>query len=50
MSYLSCFLLVYGALRMTVKIFLMWNSKMVIDGGEDTTVATLWLEARISNS
>ncbi|KAB2024707.1 hypothetical protein ES319_D06G104400v1 [Gossypium barbadense] len=36
---------VYGALRMTVKIFLMWNSKMVIDGGEDTTVATSWLEA-----
>ena len=36
---------VYGALRMTVKIFLMWNSKMLIDGGEDTTVATSWLEA-----
>ncbi|MFQ6642988.1 hypothetical protein Gotur_018054 [Gossypium turneri] len=38
-------IMVYGALRMTVKIFLMWNSKMVIDGGEDTTVATSWLEA-----
>ncbi|XWS26372.1 hypothetical protein CRYUN_Cryun26dG0026800 [Craigia yunnanensis] len=36
---------VYGALRMTVKIFLMWNSKMLIDGGEDTTVATSWLDA-----
>ncbi|PPD77330.1 hypothetical protein GOBAR_DD25754 [Gossypium barbadense] len=36
---------VYGALRMTVKIFLMWNSKMLIDGGEDSTVATSWLEA-----
>ncbi|XP_021690687.2 uncharacterized protein LOC110672263 isoform X2 [Hevea brasiliensis] len=36
---------VYGALRMTVKIFLMWNSKMIIDGGEDVTVATSWLEA-----
>lgn len=36
---------VYGGLRMTVKIFLMWNSKMLIDGGEDTTVATSWLEA-----
>ncbi|KDP34141.1 hypothetical protein JCGZ_07712 [Jatropha curcas] len=36
---------VYGALRMTVKIFLMWNSKMIIDGGEDASVATSWLEA-----
>ncbi|XP_050229370.1 uncharacterized protein LOC126678510 isoform X2 [Mercurialis annua] len=36
---------VYGALRMTVKIFLMWNSKMVIDGGDDATVTTSWLEA-----
>ncbi|KAL4332007.1 hypothetical protein GQ457_07G044890 [Hibiscus cannabinus] len=36
---------VYGALRMTVKIVLMWNSKLLIDGGEDTTVATSWLEA-----
>ncbi|XVF48616.1 hypothetical protein PTKIN_Ptkin03bG0204300 [Pterospermum kingtungense] len=36
---------VYGALRMTVKIFLMWNSELLIDGGEDTTVATSWLEA-----
>eukprot|EP00257_Ricinus_communis_P015247 XP_015573122.1 uncharacterized protein LOC8275643 [Ricinus communis] len=36
---------VYGALRMTVKIFLMWNSKMIVDGGEDTTVTTSWLEA-----
>ncbi|XP_022729643.1 uncharacterized protein LOC111284857 isoform X2 [Durio zibethinus] len=36
---------VYGALRMTVKIFLMWNSKMLIDGGEDATVATSWLDA-----
>ncbi|XWS17674.1 hypothetical protein CRYUN_Cryun33cG0087900 [Craigia yunnanensis] len=36
---------VYGALRMTVKILLMWNSKMLIDGGEETTVATSWLEA-----
>ncbi|GMI97958.1 hypothetical protein like AT5G11700 [Hibiscus trionum] len=36
---------VYGALRMTVKIFLMWNSKMLIDGGEETTVATSWLES-----
>ncbi|WCJ29541.1 hypothetical protein M5689_011168 [Euphorbia peplus] len=36
---------VYGALRMTVKIFLMWNSNMIIDGGDDTTVTTSWLEA-----
>nr|KYP70139.1 hypothetical protein KK1_009347 [Cajanus cajan] len=36
---------VYGALRMSVKMFLMWNSKMLIDGGEDITVATSLLEA-----
>ncbi|KAJ7958849.1 Ephrin type-B receptor [Quillaja saponaria] len=36
---------VYGALRMTVKMFLMWNSKMLIDGGGDVTVATSLLEA-----
>ncbi|KAK2446301.1 glycine-rich protein [Trifolium repens] len=36
---------VYGALRMTVKMFLMWNSQMLIDGGEDITVATSLLEA-----
>ncbi|KAM7276309.1 hypothetical protein ACFE04_018175 [Oxalis oulophora] len=36
---------VYGALRMTVKIFLMWNSKMLIDGGVDGTVETSLLEA-----
>ncbi|XP_010519873.1 PREDICTED: uncharacterized protein LOC104799183 isoform X2 [Tarenaya hassleriana] len=36
---------VYGALRMTVKMFLMWNSQLHIDGGGDTTVATSMLEA-----
>ncbi|XP_057959544.1 uncharacterized protein LOC131152008 [Malania oleifera] len=36
---------VYGALRMSVKMFLMWNSKMLIDGGGDATVATSLLEA-----
>lgn len=47
---------VYGALRMSVKMFLMWNSKMLIDGGEDITVATSLLEAsnlivlRVSNN
>jgi hypothetical protein len=30
---------------MTVKMFLMWNSQMLIDGGEDITVATSLLEA-----
>ena len=30
---------------MSVKMFLMWNSKMLIDGGEDVTVATSLLEA-----
>ncbi|CAN6974319.1 unnamed protein product [Brassica oleracea var. botrytis] len=37
---------VYGALRMTVKMFLMWNSELHIDGrGGDTTVSTSILEA-----
>ncbi|KAK9699806.1 hypothetical protein RND81_08G196700 [Saponaria officinalis] len=34
---------VYGALRMSVKIFLMWNSQLLVDGGGD--VATSLLEA-----
>ncbi|KDO79874.1 hypothetical protein CISIN_1g042911mg [Citrus sinensis] len=37
--------IVYGALCITVKIFLMWNSKMLVDGGGDATVATSLLEA-----
>ncbi|XP_052209356.1 uncharacterized protein LOC127812870 isoform X2 [Diospyros lotus] len=36
---------VYGALRMFVKMFLMWNSTMLIDGGGDATVETSLLEA-----
>ncbi|GMN40033.1 hypothetical protein TIFTF001_009262 [Ficus carica] len=36
---------VYGALRMSVKMFLMWNSKMLIDGGGDVNLATSFLEA-----
>ncbi|GLT85498.1 hypothetical protein SLE2022_036870 [Rubroshorea leprosula] len=36
---------VYGALRMSVKIFLMWNSKMLIYGGGDVAVATSLLES-----
>ncbi|XLS67626.1 hypothetical protein HN51_018649 [Arachis hypogaea] len=36
---------VYGALRMSVKMFLMWNSKLLIDAGEGTAVATSLLEA-----
>ncbi|KAG6391223.1 hypothetical protein SASPL_148976 [Salvia splendens] len=36
---------VYGALRMSVKMFLMWNSKMLIDGGADETVETSSIEA-----
>ncbi|KAL6530380.1 hypothetical protein OROHE_014733 [Orobanche hederae] len=31
---------VYGAFRMSVKMFLMWNSRMLIDGGGDENVAT----------
>ncbi|KAM7493377.1 hypothetical protein LguiB_027986 [Lonicera macranthoides] len=36
---------VYGALRMSVKMFLMWNSQMLIDGGGDENVETSLLEA-----
>ncbi|KAG1330123.1 hypothetical protein COCNU_02G000910 [Cocos nucifera] len=36
---------VFGALRMSVKMLLMWNSKMLINGGGDTIVATSILEA-----
>ncbi|KAL4296133.1 hypothetical protein GQ457_12G022630 [Hibiscus cannabinus] len=36
---------IYGALRMSVKMHLMWNSKMLIDGGSDAIVATSLLEA-----
>ncbi|WOK97014.1 hypothetical protein Cni_G05722 [Canna indica] len=36
---------VFGALRMSVKMLLMWNSKMYINGGGDTIVATTLLEA-----
>ncbi|XP_062019140.1 uncharacterized protein LOC133735722 [Rosa rugosa] len=36
---------VYGALRMSVKMFLMWNSKMLIDGGGEEAVDTSLLEA-----
>lgn len=36
---------VFGALRMSVKMFLMWNSKMLIDGEGDENVETSLLEA-----
>ncbi|KAL8522147.1 hypothetical protein ACS0TY_012337 [Phlomoides rotata] len=36
---------VFGALRMSVKMFLMWNSEMLIDGGGDENVETSSLEA-----
>ncbi|XP_027340445.1 uncharacterized protein LOC113853926 isoform X2 [Abrus precatorius] len=36
---------IYGALRMSVKIHLMLNSKMLIDGNGDSIVATSLLEA-----
>ncbi|KAJ7973750.1 Ephrin type-B receptor [Quillaja saponaria] len=36
---------IFGALRMSVKIHLMWNSKMLIDCGADSIVATSLLEA-----
>ncbi|KAI3792745.1 hypothetical protein L2E82_06633 [Cichorium intybus] len=36
---------VYGALRMTVKMFLMWNSQLLIDVEGDTNVQNSLLEA-----
>ncbi|KAH7834094.1 hypothetical protein Vadar_012689 [Vaccinium darrowii] len=36
---------VYGALRMSVKMFLMWNSTMLIDAGGEANVETSLLEA-----
>ncbi|KAJ3694104.1 hypothetical protein LUZ60_009584 [Juncus effusus] len=36
---------VFGALRMSVKMLLMWNAKLMIDGGGDTIVQTSLLEA-----
>ncbi|RXH74676.1 hypothetical protein DVH24_029397 [Malus domestica] len=36
---------IFGALRMSVKMHLMLNSKMLIDGGADSIVATSLLEA-----
>ncbi|WVZ96825.1 hypothetical protein U9M48_042413 [Paspalum notatum var. saurae] len=35
---------VFGALRMSVKMLLMWNSRMTIDGGRQSGVATSLLE------
>uniref|UniRef100_A0A0E0DMX3 DUF8003 domain-containing protein n=1 Tax=Oryza meridionalis TaxID=40149 RepID=A0A0E0DMX3_9ORYZ len=35
---------VFGALRMSVKMLLMWNSRMLIDGGRESGVATSLLE------
>ncbi|CAI9759633.1 unnamed protein product [Fraxinus pennsylvanica] len=36
---------VFGALRMSIKMFLMWNSTMLIDGGGDENLETSLLEA-----
>ncbi|XP_050938361.1 uncharacterized protein LOC127150925 [Cucumis melo] len=38
---------IYGALRMFVKMHLMWNSKILIDGGDNEIVATSLLEANV---
>ncbi|XP_071722506.1 uncharacterized protein [Rutidosis leptorrhynchoides] len=37
---------VFGAFRVAVKILLMWNSEVVIDGGGNTLVTTSVLEVR----
>nr|XP_043627763.1 uncharacterized protein LOC122599331 isoform X2 [Erigeron canadensis] len=36
---------VYGALRMSVKMFLMWNSQLVVDGEGDRNMGSSVLEA-----
>lgn len=36
---------IYGALRMFVKMHLMWNSQVHIDGGDNEIVATSLFEA-----
>jgi len=37
---------VFGAFRVSVKMLLMWNSTMQIDGGETTVVTASVLEVR----
>lgn len=37
---------VFGAFRVAVKMLLMWNSTIKIDGGEDTVVTASVLEVR----
>ena len=37
---------VYGAFRVAVKMLLMWNSKIQIDGGGNTVVTSSVLEVR----
>ncbi|KAJ4765970.1 ephrin type-B receptor [Rhynchospora pubera] len=36
---------VFGGLRMSVKMLLMWNARMMIDGGDEPILATSLLEA-----
>jgi hypothetical protein len=36
---------VLGGLRMLVKILLMWNANMMIDGGDESILATSLLKA-----
>lgn len=37
---------VYGAFRVSIKMLLMWNSQIQIDGGGDAAVAVSVLEVR----
>jgi hypothetical protein len=37
---------VFGAFRVAVKMLLMWNSTMEIDGGKSTVVSASVLEVR----
>ncbi|KAL6008549.1 hypothetical protein ACLOJK_034062 [Asimina triloba] len=39
-------IMVYGAFRMSVKMLLMWNSEIKIDGGDNTQIGTSVLEVR----
>lgn len=37
---------VFGAFRVAIKMLLMWNSKILIDGGGNTIVTASVLEVR----
>lgn len=42
----NIYMKVFGAFRVAVKMLLMWNSTMEIDGGKSTVVSASVLEVR----